>query len=305
MGKPIRKAVIPAAGLGTRFLPATRAVSKVMLPVLDTPTLHLVVAEAAAAGIDQVAVVVSAADQAIESYFQPNPELEAALRAAGKANVADAMRNIAEMATVETIIQHEPRGLGHAVSMAIDWVGDESFAVLLPDDLIWPKKLDQDEPDKQGRPTIGEMVSLHDRLGASVLAVKQVPDEAVPFLGIVDADPEEDRVYRVNGMVEKPPLEDAPSNLAIIGRYVLTAQIFEALSNTAPGALGEVQITDAIAALIPQQGVYAYRFPGDHFDAGVPVGMLEAAIYKALRRPDMSPRLKRYIAGLDTGETGD
>jgi UTP--glucose-1-phosphate uridylyltransferase len=281
-----------------------------MLPVLDTPTLHMVVAEAAAAGIDQVAVVVSSADQTIESYFQPNPALEAALRASGKANVADVMRNIAEMATVETIIQDQPRGRGHAVSMAADWVGDESFAVLLPDDLIWPPKPDKGNPDqgesgKQGRPTIGEMVSLHDRLGASVLAVKQVPDEAVPFLGIVDAESEGDRLYRVNGMVEKPPLETAPSNLAIIGRYVLTAQIFEALDNTAPGALGEVQITDAIAALIPQQGVYAYRFPGDHFDAGVPVGMLEAAIHEALRRPDMSPRLKRYIAGLDALDTGE
>jgi UTP--glucose-1-phosphate uridylyltransferase len=303
MSKPVRKAVIPAAGLGTRFLPATKAVSKVMLPVLDTPTLHLVVAEAAAAGIDQVAVVVSAADQAIESYFQPNPELEAALRAAGKADVADAMQKIAQMATVETIIQDQPRGLGHAVSMAADWVGDESFAVLLPDDLILLPKPDQDEPDQQGRPTIGEMVSLHDRLGASVLAVKQVPDEAVPFLGIVDAEPEGDRLYRVNGMVEKPPLDVAPSNLAIIGRYVLTAGIFEALAHTEPGALGEVQITDAIAALILQQGVYAYRFPGDHFDAGVPAGMLEAAIHEALRRPDMSPRLKRYIAGLDTSQS--
>jgi UTP--glucose-1-phosphate uridylyltransferase len=294
MSKPVRKAVIPAAGLGTRFLPATRSVSKVMLPVLDTPTLHMVVAEAAAAGIDQVAVVVSAADQAIENYFGPNPALEAALREAGKADVADAMQDIARMATVETIIQDEPRGLGHAVSMAADWVGDESFAVLLPDDLIW-----------SSGPTIGEMVALHDRLGASVLAVKQVPDEAVPFLGIVDAEPDGDRLYRVNGMVEKPPLDEAPSNLAIIGRYVLTSQIFEALRQTAPGALGEVQITDAIAALIPQQGVFAYRFPGNHFDAGVPVGMLEAAIHEALRRPDMSARLRRYIAGLDALDIGE
>ena len=271
-----------------------------MLPVLDTPTLHMVVAEAAAAGIDQVAVVVSAADQAIENYFEPDPALEAALRAAGKVKVADAMQDITHMATVETIIQDQPRGLGHAVSMAADWVGDEPFAVLLPDDLIWPEG-----PDQQGRPTIGEMVALHDRLKASVLAVKQVPDEAVPFLGIVDAEEAGDRLYRVNGMVEKPPLDVAPSNLAIIGRYVLTAQIFDALRQTAPGALGEVQITDAIAALIPQQGVFAYRFPGNHFDAGVPVGMLEAAIHEALRRPDMSARLRRYITGLDAPDIGE
>ncbi len=291
MSVSIRKAVIPAAGLGTRFLPATRSVPKVMLPVLDVPTLHMVVAEAAEAGIDQVVVVVSAADRAIESYFRPNPVLETALRSAGKSEVVEAMRNIGEMATVETLIQEEPRGLGHAVSVAADWVGDEPFAVLLPDDLIW-----------SDGPTIGEMIALHDRFGTSVLAVKRVPDEAVLGLGIVDADALGERLHKVNAMVEKPVLEDAPSNLAIIGRYVLTSQIFTELKETAPGALGEVQITDAIAALIQPEGVYAYEFPGDHFDVGVPAGMLEAAIFLALRRPDMSVRLRRYIAGLDTSE---
>lgn len=287
MGGSVRKAVIPAAGLGTRFLPATKTVPKVMLPVLDIPTLHLVVAEAAAAGIERVAVVVSATDEAIESYFQPNPALEAALRDSGKPDLAEAVRVIADLAEVETLIQDQPRGLGHAVSVATDWVGDEPFAVLLPDDLIWADG-----------PTIGEMIALHDRLAATVLAVKQVPDEAVPGLGIVGAENMGERLYKVKEMVEKPALKDAPSNLAIIGRYVLTNEIFEALDKTAPGALGEIQITDAIAALIPTSGVYAYRFPGDHFDVGVPAGMLEAAIHLALTRPEMAPRLRRYIAGL-------
>lgn len=296
MAGSVRKAVIPAAGLGTRFLPATRTVPKVMLPVLDVPTLHLVVAEAAASGIEQVAIVVSAIDEAIEGYFRPNSALEAALRDSGKSDVADAMRDISDLAKVEVLIQHEPRGLGHAVSVAADWVGGEPFAVLLPDDLIWPE-----ESDQRDAPTIGEMIALHDRLAASVLAVKHVPDEAVPGLGIVGAEDMGERLYKVNEMVEKPALEDAPSNLAIIGRYVLTNEIFEALDKTAPGALGEIQITDAIAALIPKSGVYAYRFPGDHFDVGVPAGMLEAAIYLALTRPDMAPRLRRYIAGLGAG----
>ena len=301
---PVRKAVIPAAGMGTRFLPATRSVQKVMLPVLDIPSLHMVVAEAASAGIDRIAVIVSARDRAIEEYFEPNPGLEAALRASGKPEVADAMRSIAEMATVEVLVQDRPRGLGHAVSVAADWVGEEAFAVLLPDDLIWADG-----------PTIGEMARLHSRLGASVLAVKRVPDAAVPGLGIVDAEPvpeqlhrvrgrlhrlpqHPERLHRVRGMVEKPALADAPSNLAIIGRYVLTPGVFRALENTAPGAIGEVQVTDAIAALIPTEGVFAYEFPGDHFDVGVPVGMLEAAIYAGLRRPDIAPRLRTYLAKL-------
>jgi UTP--glucose-1-phosphate uridylyltransferase len=274
-----------------------------MLPVLDVPTLHLVVAEAAAAGIEQVAIVVSAADEAIEGYFQPNAGLEASLRSSGKTDVADAMRDISDMATVETLIQDRPRGLGHAVSVAADWVGDEPFAVLLPDDLIWPEEPDQRPygPGQERAPTIGEMIALNDRHGASVLAVKRVPDEAVPSLGIVGAEALGDRLYRVTEMVEKPALKDAPSNLAIIGRYVLNSGIFEALEKTAPGALGEIQITDAIAALIPAGGVYAYEFPGEHFDVGVPAGMLEAAIYLALARPDMAPRLRRYIAGLGDG----
>ncbi len=274
-----------------------------MLPVLDVPTLHLVVAEAAAAGIERVAVVVSATDEAIESYFKPNSALEEALRHSGRPDVADAMRDISEMATVETLIQDQPRGLGHAVSVAADWVGDEPFAVLLPDDLIRPEEPDQrpEESDQRERPTIGEMIALHDRLSASVLAVKQVPDEAVPGLGIVGAENLGERLYKVDRMVEKPALKDAPSNLAIIGRYVLTNEIFEALGKTAPGALGEIQITDAIAALIPTSGVYAYQFPGDHFDVGVPAGMLEAAIHLALARPEMAPRLRRYIAGLGAG----
>jgi len=287
MGGSVRKAVIPAAGLGTRFLPATKTVPKVMLPVLDIPILHLVVAEAAAAGIERVAVVVSATDEATESYFQPNPALEAALRDSGKPDLAEAVRVIADLAEVETLIQDQPRGLGHAVLVATDWVGDEPFAVLLPDDLIWADG-----------PTIGEMIALHDRLAATVLAVKQVPDKAVPGLGIVGAENMGERLYKVKEMVEKPALKDAPSNLAIIGRYVLTNEIFEALDKTAPGALGEIQITDAIAALIPTSDVYAYRFPGDHFDVGVPAGMLEAAIHLALTRPEMAPRLRRYIAGL-------
>ena len=281
----VRKAVIPVAGFGTRFLPATRSVPKNMLPVLDTPAIQYAVKEAVEAGIDKIVLVVSEGQEAFSAHFAPIPDLEAALEERGKDALLEQMREISDMADISYVYQHEQLGLGHAVLTAREAVGDEPFAVFLPDDIIW-----------SGDPTIGKMTDILDELGGSVIAVREVPDERVPSLGIVDAKLLHDDVYEVAGLVEKPSLRDAPSNLAIIGRYVLTPQVFEALQNTQAGAIGEIQITDAISRLLSTQKVYAYRFPGDHFDVGTPLGLLKASAYAALQREDMAGELREWLS---------
>ena len=280
----VRKAVIPAAGFGTRFLPATRSVPKVLLPVLDTPAIHYSVAEAAQAGIEQIVLVISAGHEATGQYFGRVAELEAALEKRGNERLLRQMVEISEMAEVSYVYQSQALGLGHAVLTARGSVGDEPFAVFLPDDLIWSET-----------PTIGGMIDIFDERGSSVIAVKEVSDEAVPSLGIVDPRPISDTVSEVVGVVEKPRLEDAPSNLAIIGRYVLTPEVFDALERVRPGAIGEIQLTDALAGVIPTQGAYAYRFSGAHFDVGTPLGLLKASIYAAMQRQDMAADLKDWL----------
>ena len=280
----VRKAVIPAAGFGTRFLPATRSVPKVMLPVLDTPAIHHSVAEAAQAGIERIVVVISAGHEATGQYFGRVAALEAALENRGNERLLRQMVEISEMAEVSCVYQKQALGLGHAVLTARDSVGDEPFAVFLPDDLIWSET-----------PTIGRMIDIFDERGSSVIAVKEVPDEAVSSLGIVDPRPMSDTLSEVVGVVEKPRLEDAPSNLAIIGRYVLTPEVFDALDRVRPGAIGEIQLTDALAAVIPTQRAYAYRFSGVHFDVGTPLGLLKASIYAAMQRQDMAADLKSWL----------
>lgn len=281
----VRKAVIPVAGFGTRFLPATRSVPKNMLPVLDAPAIQYAVKEAVEAGIDKIVLVVSEGQEAFSAHFAPIPDLEAALEERGKDAFLEQMREISDMADISYVYQHEQLGLGHAVLTAREAVGDEPFAVFLPDDIIW-----------SADSTIGKMTDILDELGGSVIAVREVPDERVPSLGIVDAKLLDGDVYEVAGLVEKPNLRDAPSNLAIIGRYVLTPQVFEALQNTPAGAIGEIQITDAISELLSTQKVYAYRFPGDHFDVGTPLGLLKASAYAALQREDLAGDFKEWLS---------
>lgn len=284
----VRKAVIPAAGFGTRFLPVTRAIPKVMLPVLSEPAIQFSVQEAADAGIERIVFVISRGHEATNDYFHPATALERALEERGSLDLLNDMRRISSMMQTEFVYQDEQRGLGHAVLMAKDAIGNEPFAVFLPDDIIW-----------SDTPTIGAMISVFAERRASVIAVKQVPDEAIPSLGVIDPEPLPDdargNVYRVKGMVEKPRLEDAPSNLAIVGRYVLTPEVFEALEQAAPGAIGEIQLTDAIDAARAQQGAYAYRFDADHFDVGTPIGMLKASVYAALRSKDMADDIRDWL----------
>ena len=280
----VRKAVVPVAGFGTRFLPATKAVPKALIPVLDTPQIHHAVREAAEAGIEHVIIVMSEGQEAVASYFGRSEGLESVLERTGKTEMLDLVRGISAMADVGCVYQHEQRGLGDAVLCARPVVGDEPFALMLPDDLI-----------PGGPSPIARMVELHAERGASVIALREVPDEMVPSLGIVEAERIDERMHEVRSMVEKPALEDAPSNLAIIGRYVLTPEIFYALDATQPGAGGEIQITDAIAKLIETQGIVGYEFPGVHFDVGTPLGILKASVYEALRREDVSPGFRSWL----------
>lgn len=281
----VRKAVIPAAGFGTRFLPVTRTVPKVMLPVLDVPAIQFAVQEAVDAGIEQIVFVISRGQEATNEYFRPVPALEDALERRGDPELLAAMRRIASMARTDVVYQDEQRGLGHAVLQAKPLIGDEPFAVFLPDDIIHSET-----------PVIGAMMDIFAERGKCVVAVKEVPDEAIPSLGVIDPEPVADAVYAVKRMVEKPRLEDAPSNLAIVGRYALTPDVFDALERAAPGAIGEIQLTDALEAVRAQDGAFAYRFDAEHFDVGTPMGMLKASIHAALNRPDMADELRAWLS---------
>ena len=280
----VRKAVIPIAGFGTRFLPATRTVPKALLPVLDTPSLDLAVREAADAGVEEVVLVTSAGQESAVAYFERLPRLEEALERRGDATLLGRMLETADMVTAHAVPQDRQKGTGHAILMARDLVGDEPFAALLPDDVILA-----DES------TTGTMADLHSRTGGSVIAVREAPDEALPNLGVVDPGVSDGDAVEVRGLVEKPAVADAPSNLAIVGRYVLTPDIFDVLAVLPPSGRGEIEITDAIAALLPTQDVYAYRFPGVHFDTGTPAGMLKASVHAALRRPDVAGDVRRWL----------
>ena len=281
----VRKAVIPVAGFGTRFLPASRSVPKNLLPVLDTPAVHYAVEEAASAGIQHVVFVVSARQEAVNAYFGRSTDLETALKRKGNDRLLEQMLAIPRMAEISYVRQHEQLGLGHAILVSRSLVGREPFAVILPDDLIWSDS-----------PTIAEMIRVFDKRKAPVIAVREAPPEQVPSLGIVDVGGSGGPVYEIKGLVEKPRLEDAPSNLGIVGRYVLPPEIFEALEETKPGALGEIQITDALATLPSRQGVYGYRFSGTHFDVGTPLGLLKASIHAALQRDDLASDLREWLA---------
>ena len=289
----VSKAVVPVAGFGTRFLPVTKSIPKNMIPVLDHPALHYVVAEAAAAGIRDIVFVVSKNQETVERYFQTNRELEDALDSRGNTSKADEMRAITRMVNVSTVLQEQQLGLGHAVLMAREIIGGDPFAVFLPDDIILGEM-----------PTIGSMIEQYRLHVSNVVAVKEVPDSEVPFLGIVDGILVSESEYVLSGMIEKPSLEAAPSNLAIIGRYVLSPKIFDVLEHVEPGAVGEIQLTDAIKVMMDSPGVRAYRFPGLHFDVGTPAGLLKASINAALQRDEMKDDIVEWMK-LAITEHGD
>jgi UTP--glucose-1-phosphate uridylyltransferase len=282
---PVTKAVIPVAGLGTRFLPATRSVPKILLPVLNVPVIDYAVREAVASGITDIALVMSRGMESVAEYFSAMPKLVEALGSRGNHELAEKQREIASLAKVVIRYQDDPKGLGHAVLMAEDFVDGEPFVVMLPDDVIWADI-----------PATKQLLNVRDAHGGSVLAALEVPDDVVPKKGILDGHEVEPGVFSVKGMVEKPKLEDAPSNLSIIGRYVLENKVFEFLSREQRGAGGEIQLTDAIEYTIGDLPVHGCRFQGRHADTGNPGGMLDAALYEAGKDPALRELVKAAIA---------
>jgi UTP--glucose-1-phosphate uridylyltransferase len=289
----VRKAVFPAAGWGTRFLPATKAQPKEMLPLVDKPVIQYGVEEAVAAGIEQVIIVTSSQKRPIEDHFDHSYELEHLLESKGDIEMLRRVRQIGDMVQIAYVRQKEQLGLGHAVLMAKELVGHEPFAVILSDDVVVGE-----------RPCIGQLIEAYRATHSSVVAVMEVPNDEVSRYGVIDPDPGpapgyDDRLHKVRGLVEKPPADSAPSNLAIIGRYVLTPKIFEKLEQTQRGAGGEIQLTDAIEQLMTEQDVYAYAFEGKRHDAGTTMGWLKASVELALERPDIGGEFRHYLAGLD------
>lgn len=282
--KPVRRAVIPAAGLGTRFLPATKATPKEMLPIVDKPTIQYIIEEALASGIEDIIIISGKSKRAIEDHFDRNMELEMSLEASGKFEQLEMVRRISEI-NLHYIRQKEPRGLGHAILCARRFIGDEPFAVLLGDDVVDSEK-----------PALKQLIDVYDRRGFSVLGVQEVAPEKVSSYGIIDGAPtEEARTYTVKDMVEKPAQEEAPSRLAVLGRYIITPEIFDILENTPPGRGNEIQLTDALRVLAKQQPMYAYNFEGRRYDVGDKQGFIEATVEYALKRSEMRGKLLEYL----------
>ncbi len=289
----VRKAVFPAAGWGTRFLPATKAQPKEMLPLVDKPVIQYAVEEAVAAGIEHVIIVTSSQKRAIEDHFDISFELEHLLELKGDIEMLRRVRHISDLAQISYVRQKEQLGLGHAVLMAKEAVGHEPFAVLLSDDVIVSEE-----------PCIGQLMRVYEQVRSSVVAVLEVDPQETDRYGVIDpvapAGPTVDeRLFRVRGLVEKPPPDEAPSNLGIVGRYILTPKIFDKLEQTARGANGEIQLTDAIERLMAEQDVYAYAFEGVRYDAGTTMGWLKASVELALKRTDVGPQFRQYLSELD------
>lgn len=287
MPRKIRKAVFPAAGLGTRFLPATKASPKEMLPLVDKPLIQYVVEEAVESGIESVIIVTGRGKTAIEDHFDISFELQSLLRERGKNTVLLELQAIPELARISYVRQREALGLGHAIYQARDFVADEPFAVMLSDDIVDAQK-----------PALQQMIEVYEKYDAPVLGTMRVEGEAISRFGVIDAEEVEDGVYKIKDMVEKPPYQEAPSDLAIIGRYILTPDIFPAIESTPPGSGGEIQITDAMRRLLKERPFYAVRLNGVRHDAGDKLGFLIATVEFALKRPDLAPEFREYLKSL-------
>ncbi|MDR3764574.1 MAG: UTP--glucose-1-phosphate uridylyltransferase GalU [Acidobacteriota bacterium] len=288
----VRKAVFPAAGMGTRFLPATKVMPKEMLPVVDKPIIQYGVEEAISSGCDEIIIITGRGKVLIEDHFDISFELEQTLAQRNKHNLLQTAQKVARMAHILTARQKEPLGLGHAVLMAKRLVGNEPFGVILPDDLV----------DSPGNPCLHQLIRVFEEKKASVIATQVVEGKAISAYGVLDAKPVDGfngRLYEISNMVEKPAFADAPSNLAIIGRYVLTPRIFEMIEALKPGAGGELQLTDALRNLLQYEKIYGYVIEGKRHDAGDKLGFLKATVEYALQRPDLGPEFKEYLLSLN------
>jgi UTP--glucose-1-phosphate uridylyltransferase len=286
----VRKAVVLAAGYGTRLLPATKAQPKEALPLVDKPIIQYTVEEAAASGLDEVVIVTSSGKRAVEDHFDRSLELEQALLAKGEHQRLEEIRRISDLAGIVYVRQKEQLGIGDAVLTVRKVVGNEPFVLFFPDDVIAAEV-----------PVAKQLIDVFEARGGSVLAVEEVARQEVASYGIVDGEAIGGGVHRVRALVEKPKPEEAPSNLGIVGRYVLTPEIFGALANTPPGKNGEIQITDGLSLLLRDQPMFAYQFQGRRYDTGRPLGLLKASIELALGRPDIGPELRAYLRELDLG----
>jgi UTP--glucose-1-phosphate uridylyltransferase len=287
MAQPIRKAVFPAAGLGTRFLPATKASPKEMLPLVDKPLIQYAVEESVASGIDTILIVTGRDKTAIEDHFDISFELEHMLKERGKDDMFDLVRKVSDLAKISYTRQKEALGLGHAIYQGKDFVGNEPFAVLLADDMVDAEV-----------PAIKQMMAIYEKYDAPVLATMQVEGEAISRFGVIAGEEVEPGVMRVSDMVEKPDFKDAPSDLAIIGRYILTPDIFDAIEGTQAGSGGEIQITDAMRKLLTTRPFYALRLEGRRHDAGDKLGFLVANVELALKRDDLGTEFRNYLKSL-------
>ncbi|RHM59219.1 MULTISPECIES: UTP--glucose-1-phosphate uridylyltransferase GalU [Coprobacillaceae] len=292
----VRKAIIPAAGLGTRFLPATKAIAKEMLPIVDIPTIQYIIQEAVDSGIEEILIITNSNKHAMENHFDKNYELEARLTESGKLEQVKMIQDIANMANIYYIRQKEPKGLGHAVLCAKSFIGDEPFAVLLGDDVV---------VNKEGNPALKQLIDAYEKTSASVVGVQTVPKADVNKYGIVEpskSHPAKGRLVKLTDMVEKPKVEEAPSQLAVLGRYVLTPEIFDLLETQGKGAGGEIQLTDAIKRLLDRQAVYAYDFEGNRYDVGDKFGFIKATIDFSLDREELHDKVLNYIQSLVANE---
>ena len=290
--KEIKKAVIPAAGLGTRFLPATKAIPKEMLPLVDIPTIQYIVKEAVESGIEEILVITNSNKHCMENHFDRSYELESRLLESKKQEEYNMICDIANMANIYYVRQKQPMGLGHAILCAKSFIGDDPFAVLLGDDVV---------ENHDGKPALKQLIDTYNAVQASVVGVQTVSDEDVSKYGIVEpakGENVENKRVKLRSMVEKPRKEDAPSNMAVLGRYVLTPEIFDYLETQAPGAGGEIQLTDAIKNLMISQSVYAYDFDGIRYDVGDKFGFIKATIEYALEREELKEKLRGYLKEL-------
>ncbi|MBP1962303.1 UTP--glucose-1-phosphate uridylyltransferase GalU [Paenibacillus aceris] len=290
----VRKAIIPAAGLGTRFLPATKAQPKEMLPIVDKPTLQYIIEEAVESGIEEILIITGRNKKSIEDHFDKSVELEYELEAKGKYDLLKEVRSISDMVNIHYIRQKEPKGLGHAIYCAKSFIGNEPFAVMLGDDIVVNSK-----------PCLKQMMEMYEQYKTTILGVQEIAEADVSKYGIVDGKHIEESVYKVKGLVEKPTAEDAPSNIAILGRYIITPAIFEILEHTNPGKGGEIQLTDALKVLAQREAMYAYIFEGRRYDVGDKQGFLQATVEFALKRDDLRDEFLKYLIKTIEKENSD
>ncbi|HCP14704.1 MAG TPA: UTP--glucose-1-phosphate uridylyltransferase [Peptococcaceae bacterium] len=290
----VRKAIIPAAGLGTRFLPATKAQPKEMLPIVDKPALQYIIEEAVDSGIEEILIITGRNKKSIEDHFDKSVELELELEKSGKLELLEEVRKISDMVNIHYIRQKEPKGLGHAIYCARYFIGNEPFAVLLGDDIVYSQK-----------PCLRQMIDVYNEYRTTILGVQEVSDEDVSKYGIVDIKQIEERVYKVKGLVEKPSPKDAPSNMAILGRYIISPEIFGILENTPPGKGGEIQLTDGLITLAQREAMYAYDFEGRRYDVGDKQGFLEATVEYALRNKELREDFLNYLVKVMKAEAKD